>query len=100
MEVMADEVRHCLLGSSFGSHPLFAFRGIKTNEFVLRDETQLANFLSLSEHDKKLCANQSYKAHEGNILDWLETQWRVRTSYEGDYVHEYMVIENDATEDM
>ena len=45
MEAVAEEVRKCLVQTSFGGKQLMCYRGVKPEDYVVSDEEQLQDFL-------------------------------------------------------
>lgn len=49
MEELATKVQGCISSATFGGEHLLCYRGIKPEDFVFSDESQLTKFLSLTE---------------------------------------------------
>ena len=69
MEAMTNEIRRSLLSGSFGSKPFFAFRGVKTSDFVISGEHVLCTYLELNAEDNYMYAQRYYKPSSGEILN-------------------------------
>jgi hypothetical protein len=99
MEHMAEEVRKCLIQGSFGGSPLMCFRGVKEDNQVFVDAEEVQSFLSLSEEGKLLFSPSTYSPQNGHILDKLTYIWQLDRAYEGSYITDYKVINNDLLTD-
>ena len=99
MEHMAEEVRKCLIQGSFGGSPLMCFRGVKEDNQVFVDEEEMQSFLSLSEEGKLLFSPSTYTPQSGHILDKLTYIWQLDRAYEGSYITDYKIINNNLLTD-
>ena len=95
MECVADEVGRCIRQGSFGGSSLMCFRGVTRENSVFLDEEQLQSFLSLSEAGKVDYTPSKYSAIKGKILDRLHFVWQVERDFEGEYIRDYRLINND-----
>jgi len=68
MEHMTEKIRACIIGGSFGSKPLHAYRGVKFSDFIFTDKEQLQMFLELNEEGKVQFSQVNYTAKSGEAL--------------------------------
>ena len=95
MESMAEEIRKCLLQSSFGGRQLMAFRGVKEEQWVFSDQDELENFLSLSEEAKKHFYPPVYNANNRQVLSSLSLYWDTDEEFQGEYMQDHRALQNE-----
>jgi len=99
MEHMASEVLQCINGASFGGKSLLCYRGIKDSEFLFDDEQALHTFMTLTEEKKLDSPCTTYRVNKNHILDELQVVWNVDPDFEGNYVTDYQILQNEFTND-
>ena len=53
------------------------------------------NMNFLPSYIKRNIFHSKYKANKNATLNWLEIQWKVDGTFEGDYVNDYLAIQNE-----
>lgn len=94
MEQMAAAVNTCLKGASFGGRYIDVYRGLKENQWIFHDDTQLKTFLSMAEFSKEV-SGMSYKARDTSLLQMLHDVWDIETKFKGNYWDDYAVVKGE-----
>ena len=96
MEKMADEVIECLSHGRYGGSPLQVFRGVKPDNLVFDDETNLKHFMALSEERKDSCRETYKPASNSSTFQQLVQVWDVDKSFTGSYTSDYSLLQNNS----
>ena len=99
MEEMATKVQGCISSATFGGEHLLCYRGIKPEDYIFSDESQLTKFLSLSEENKPQYSPMSYQANSSNkLVQYLHYMWNVPLHFSGSYLQDHQLIYNELIE--
>ena len=94
MEQMAASVNGCLKGTSFGGRYIDVYRGLREDQWIFHDDTQLKTFLSMAEFSKEV-SGMSYQARDTSLLQKLHDAWDIETKFTGHYWDNYTVVKGE-----
>ncbi len=95
MNKVAEEMKHCLGQATFGSKPLLCYRGLSPEEYIFSDETQLKNFLALTEDHKYTFPDPSYTPNHTQLWNDIVSTWNVQDDFSSDYISDYNILQNE-----
>ena len=99
MEEMATKVQGCISSATFGGEHLLCYRGIKPEDYVFSDESQLTKFLSLTEECKPQYSPMTYEANNSSkLVQDLHYMWNVPLDFSGSYFEDHQLIYNELVE--
>ena len=96
MEEMATRIQGCISSTTFGGEPLLCFRGIKPEDYIFSDQSQLTKFLSQTEENKPQYTPMTYEANTSKkLLQDLHYMWNVPLTFSGSYLEDHQLIYNE-----